>query len=166
MQPLTSKLRNGIVAAKSGPKVRVFSLKNIYSLTEHLHSVYCPLRRRPILANTKSTKKRIRQNEKVRLLNRKKKGTVRTFEKRVRKFVEEVKITEAVEAYKSFSSSIDKAAKTNLIHKNTANRKKARLAKLIASAGTSTNTVAPSPKVEVAPVTPQSSEETATTVES
>lgn len=73
----------------------------------------------------------MRQNVKRRMLNRQKKSAVRTYEKAVRKFVEQNDIENAEVAYRKFSSSIDKAAKTNLYHKNNAARKKSRLSLLI-----------------------------------
>lgn len=73
----------------------------------------------------------MRQNVKRRMLNRQKKSAVRTYEKAVRKFVEQNDLENAEVAYRKFSSSIDKAAKTNLYHKNNAARKKSRLSLLI-----------------------------------
>lgn len=83
------------------------------------------------MPNTKSAKKAMRQNIKRRALNRQKKSAVRTYEKSVRKFVEKNDMENAEAAYRKFSSSIDKAAKTNLYHKNNAARKKSRLALLL-----------------------------------
>lgn len=73
----------------------------------------------------------MRQNIKRRSLNRQKKSVVRTYEKAVRKFVEQGDLEQAEVAYRKFSSGIDKAAKTNIFHKNNASRKKSRLALLI-----------------------------------
>ena len=83
------------------------------------------------MANTKSAQKRATQNEKKRELNHSKKSTIRTFEKKVRSSVTSSNIDVAKDLYRTFCSLIDKAAKTNLVHRNKANRKKARLASFI-----------------------------------
>ena len=76
----------------------------------------------------------MRQNVKRREQNRNKKAAVRTYEKRLRKAVAENKLDEAKEAYRNFTSLIDRAAKRNIYHKNTAGRKKSRLAHFIKKA--------------------------------
>ena len=60
-----------------------------------------------------------------------KKSSIRTYEKKIRKFTLEKNIEKATEALKTYFSLVDKASKTNLLHKNTANRKKSRLTSLI-----------------------------------
>lgn len=74
----------------------------------------------------------MRQDEKRNVANSQKKASVRTFEKKVRKAVSDKNFDEAEKAYQKYTSLIDRAAKTNIYHKNTAGRKKSRLAKLIA----------------------------------
>ena len=76
----------------------------------------------------------MRQNETRNELNSQKKSAVRTAEKKIVKAVEIKNWEDADSAYTKFSSLIDKAAKTNLFHKNKAARKKSRLAKFIAGA--------------------------------
>ena len=49
--------------------------------------------------------------------------------KQVNKFIEEGKKKEAEKAFQLATKTIDKAAKTHLVHKNTAARYKSRLAK-------------------------------------
>ncbi len=83
------------------------------------------------MPNIKSAKKRAKQNIKSYDLNKSKKSTVRTYEKKVRKAVAENKKEEAQQFLSMFFSKIDKAAKTNLFHKNTASRKKSRLTSLV-----------------------------------
>ena len=90
------------------------------------------------MPNLISAKKRMRQSEKRNELNRKKRSAVRTAEKKIVKAVDANKLDEANAAYQTYSSLIDKAAKTNIYHKNTAARKKSRLAKRIAKAQTAT----------------------------
>ncbi|RME92402.1 MAG: 30S ribosomal protein S20 [Candidatus Hydrogenedentota bacterium] len=86
------------------------------------------------MPNIKSAKKRMRQNEKRRMANRAKKSAVRTAEKKLRKAIQAGNLEEAKEHYRVFTSLIDRAAKRNIFHKNTAARKKSRLAKLISKA--------------------------------
>ena len=83
------------------------------------------------MPNIQSAKKRMRQNTKRRTANRMKKAAIRTYEKKIRGFVETKEVDKANEAYKTFSSLIDRAAKSNIVHKNTAGRKKSRLNQLI-----------------------------------
>jgi small subunit ribosomal protein S20 len=73
----------------------------------------------------------MRQNTKKRAENRTKKSSIRTSEKKIRKFAAENKIEDAKIALKSFFSLIDRASKTNLVHKNAASRKKSRLTQLL-----------------------------------
>lgn len=76
----------------------------------------------------KSAQKRHRQSLKRRLRNRSKKSTIKTF---TRKAVEAVQTgaENALEMQRKAESLIDKAAKGSTLHKNTAARKKSRLAK-------------------------------------
>jgi len=86
------------------------------------------------LANTKSTEKRIRQNEKRRERNAQVKSSVRTAAKKVTKSITNPADSQnAKENFKQFSKKIDTAARKGIIHKKTAARKKSRLAKKINS---------------------------------
>ncbi|MEH0157712.1 30S ribosomal protein S20 [Limibacter armeniacum] len=80
------------------------------------------------MANHKSAKKRIRSNEAKRLRNRYQLKSTRTFIKKLRATTEKA---EAEELFKKVSSMIDKLAKKNIIHKNNASNKKAKLAKFV-----------------------------------
>lgn len=87
------------------------------------------------MANSKSAKKRIKINERNRLINRFYKSSVRTSIKNFLKELEEYKISKNPETKKrlekilrSVYSLIDKGTKKRIFHKNTAARKKARLA--------------------------------------
>ncbi len=82
------------------------------------------------MANHKSALKRVRSNEAKRLRNRYQAKTTRTFIKKLR---EAKTKKEAVDLYKKVSSMIDKLAKKNIIHKNTAAHKKSKLAKFVNS---------------------------------
>jgi len=77
------------------------------------------------LPHTKSVAKRVRQNEKRRLRNKAVKSYVRTMIKRV------LESEDKEEALRKAYSALDKAVKKGVIHKNTAARKKSRLAKLV-----------------------------------
>ena len=78
----------------------------------------------------KSAQKRHRQSLKRRALNRSRKSTVKTF---VKKAVEAAHASaeNALEMQRKAESLIDRAAKGSTMHRNTAARKKSRLAKRI-----------------------------------
>jgi small subunit ribosomal protein S20 len=78
------------------------------------------------MANHKSALKRIRSTATRRERNRYQLKTTRTFVKRLRSTTDKA---EAEELYKKVSSMLDKLAKRNIIHKNNAAHKKAKLAK-------------------------------------
>ena len=85
------------------------------------------------MPNIQSAKKRVKVSEKKNLRNRMVKSGVKTA---VRKLNESLaKDAEAANVqYVATTSAIDKAVAKGIIHKNAANRKKARLAKMIAKA--------------------------------
>ncbi|HEY5692716.1 MAG TPA: 30S ribosomal protein S20 [Cyclobacteriaceae bacterium] len=78
------------------------------------------------MANHKSAEKRIRANEKKRVLNRYQHKTTRTATK---KLVSATSKSEAETLFKEVSSLIDKLAKKNIIHWKKAANQKSRLAK-------------------------------------
>ena len=78
------------------------------------------------MANHQSAKKRIRQNAKRRLRNRYKKTTMRTMVKRLRGLEDK---SEAQEMLPKVVSTIDRVAKSKIIHKNTASHLKSKLYK-------------------------------------
>ncbi len=80
---------------------------------------------------TKSAKKALRQSEKRRIKNLRQKREIKDLFKQVTKLVSEKKIDEAKPLLPRYYKKLDKAAKTNLIKKNTASRKKSRLTNLI-----------------------------------
>ena len=85
------------------------------------------------MPNIKSAKKRVKVSEKKNLRNRMVKSGMRTA---VKKFVValEADPTTANAQLTATTSAIDKAAAKGVIHKNAANRKKARLAKQLSKA--------------------------------
>lgn len=80
------------------------------------------------MANHKSARKKVRSDEAKRQRNRYQLKTTRTFIKRLRETTDK---EEAVDLYKKVSSMVDKLAKRNIIHKNNAANKKAKLAKFV-----------------------------------
>lgn len=80
---------------------------------------------------TKSAKRALRQNKKRRTRNIQRKKTFKDIIKNIRKLVLENKKKEAEKLLPKAYKAIDKAAKTGVIKKNTAARKKSRLTKLI-----------------------------------
>lgn len=85
------------------------------------------------VANTPSAIKRVRTSEKRRLYNRSIKSAVRTM---VRRFDEAVASGEASAANERFvkaASALDRAVSKGVLHKNTAARKKSRMASRLTS---------------------------------
>lgn len=81
------------------------------------------------MANTKSAGKRARQNPKRTLRNRSITSNLRSLGKR------HAANGGKVEDHRALVSALDKAAKRGAIHKNAANRRKARLNKAAAKTG-------------------------------
>jgi small subunit ribosomal protein S20 len=80
---------------------------------------------------TKSAKKALRQNIKRRAQNAKTKNKFRALTKKLKGLVSEKKIDEAKKTLILAVKAIDKAVKTGVLKKNTASRKKSKLAKLV-----------------------------------
>jgi len=80
---------------------------------------------------TKSAKKALRQNKKRRERNLRRLKAMREIIKQIRKLVETNKKEEALKLLPQAYKAIDKAAKTNIIKKSAADRKKSRLTKLV-----------------------------------
>jgi small subunit ribosomal protein S20 len=81
-----------------------------------------------ILANIKSAIKRIRITEAKTLRNRMVKSTVKTFVKKLEEAISVGNVEEAKRLYPRVSHVIDRAAAKGILHRNTAARKKSRLA--------------------------------------
>ena len=62
------------------------------------------------------------------------KSELKTLVRRLRELVQSGKKSEAQEFYRLLSRRLDQAASRDVLHKNTASRKKSRLAKYIAAA--------------------------------
>lgn len=80
------------------------------------------------MPNTKSAERRVRSNARKRMRNRAIKSRLHTLEKKYTEFVAAKKKDEAVAALRLVASALDKAAKTGVIPKRRADRKKSRLA--------------------------------------
>ena len=80
---------------------------------------------------TKSAKKALRQSQKRRIINIKKKSKIKNLQKQVRSLALQKKTEEAKKLLPQLYKALDKAAKTELTKKNTAARKKSRISKLI-----------------------------------
>ncbi len=84
------------------------------------------------MPNTKSAAKAMRQSIRRRKRNITTKDKFKSAVKEVKKLITAGKKAEAAEAMKKAMSTLDKAAKNGVIHKNTASRRKSRMAKAIA----------------------------------
>lgn len=84
------------------------------------------------MPNTKSAQKAMRQSRRRTEINARTKFKYKGAVKSVRKAVGASDAKLAAEELKKAMSALDKAVKKNVIHKNTASRRKSRLAKAIA----------------------------------
>ncbi len=83
------------------------------------------------MANTKQARKRVKQNEKRRLLRSSQRAMTRTFVKKVYAAIEAKDVATAKAAFLAMTPVIDRMAQKGVIHKNKAARHKSRLAKQI-----------------------------------
>ena len=79
------------------------------------------------MPNHKSAKKRVRQNEKRRAVNRSRRSTLRTQIKKLRSAIAGSDQNQTQELLNPTVSIIDKAVNKGVLHKNTAARYKSRL---------------------------------------
>jgi len=87
------------------------------------------------MANIKSQIKRNRQNEKARQRNKAVRSALKTSQKKVRTAVDGGDLEAAATQNREAARSLDKAVSAGVLHKRTAARKKSRLAKQVARAG-------------------------------
>ena len=80
---------------------------------------------------TTSAKKALRQAERRRARNLIRKEAIVSVERKIKKLITAGKKTEAQALLPRAYKAIDKAAKRNILHKNTAARQKSRLARLV-----------------------------------
>jgi small subunit ribosomal protein S20 len=86
------------------------------------------------LANTRSAEKRNRQSQKRRARNQGVRTRVKSAVKKVRETLERGELAAAEEAFKVAARVIDQASSKGVVHRNTASRKIARLAKAVGKA--------------------------------
>jgi small subunit ribosomal protein S20 len=79
------------------------------------------------MPNTKSAERRMRNSARKSLQNRTVKSRLHNLEKKYAELLSAGKKEDATAAYRLLSSTLDKAAKTGVIHKARANRSKSRL---------------------------------------
>jgi small subunit ribosomal protein S20 len=79
------------------------------------------------MPNTKSAERRMRSSVRKHLQNQGVKSRLKTLERKFLALVSEGKKDEAFATYRAVSSAFDKAAKTGVLHRNSASRKKSRL---------------------------------------
>lgn len=83
------------------------------------------------MPNTNTAAKRMRQNAKTKMINRARKTAIKNTSKKVIKAVADGNLATAEEAFRATQKKLDKAVKSNTIHKNKAARRKSRLQKKI-----------------------------------
>jgi small subunit ribosomal protein S20 len=81
------------------------------------------------VAHSLSAKKRVRQTERKKRINRARKSRIKTQIKRFEKALAGGEVETASEQYRLIVEKLDKVAGSGTMHKNTAARKKSRLAK-------------------------------------
>ncbi|MBI5396667.1 MAG: 30S ribosomal protein S20 [Verrucomicrobia bacterium] len=85
------------------------------------------------MPNTKSAAKALRSSESKRLRNKSVKSALHTLQKRFLGLVGEGKKDEAAALLPQIMSALDKAAKGDIIHRNSADRRKSRLSVRLAA---------------------------------
>jgi len=83
------------------------------------------------MPNIKSQEKRDRQNIKRASKNQALKSKIKTLNKNFQSSIESNQVDEAKESMKEYFKVLDKAAKSNTVHKNFAANKKSKAAKLM-----------------------------------
>ena len=83
------------------------------------------------MPTNKSAKRRVRQNAASRMRNRGDKSALKTQIKKLVSAVENKNFEEAEKHFSLTTKRLDRLASKNIIHKNTASRKKSRLAKML-----------------------------------
>lgn len=87
------------------------------------------------MAQHQSAKKRIRRNERRRVINGNRIGRIRTYVKAVETAIEDGDAVAAKDALKAAQPEIHRGVTKGVVHKNTANRKLSRLAARVNAMG-------------------------------
>lgn len=91
------------------------------------------------MPKTKSAKKALRKSLKRKVRNLMYKKRIKTLIKEIKTLILEKKIDQAKELLPQIYKALDKAAKVGVIKKNTASRKKSKIALFLVKAERSTN---------------------------
>ena len=86
------------------------------------------------MPNTKSAERRMRNSARKNLRNRSVKSRIHTIETSYLELLSAGKKDDAAKQLRTISSAYDKAAKSGVVHRATADRKKSRLALRLAKA--------------------------------
>ncbi len=97
------------------------------------------------MPNTKSAEIRVRSSARKHVRNQAVKSRLKSLEKSYNQLVKAGKKSEADASLRTLISAFDKAAKTRIVHKSTADRKKSRLTKRLAKVAPPAAAPAPSP---------------------
>jgi small subunit ribosomal protein S20 len=87
------------------------------------------------MPNTSSAAKAMRQSRRRNAINIRTKTKFKVTTKATRTAIESGSVADALKALQAAMSALDKAVKKNVLHKNTADRRKSRLAKAINKLG-------------------------------
>jgi small subunit ribosomal protein S20 len=85
------------------------------------------------MPNSASSAKRVRQQERNRLRNRARKSALKTETRKVLDAIQGNDPKAALERFRSLTKRLDQTAAKGTLHKNTAARRKSRLARRIAA---------------------------------
>lgn len=83
------------------------------------------------MANIRSSKKDIRRSLKRKDANTAQRSRLRNFDKKIRALVAAGKTEDAQKEFRVFTTYLDRAGRTNLIHHRQAARRKSRIALLL-----------------------------------
>ncbi len=86
------------------------------------------------MANSISAKKRIRQNERRRLINRARKSVVKTKTRKFLDLLHDGDLPAAQAAFTGVQKELDQVAAKGTLHRNTVARRKSRLARRLNAA--------------------------------
>jgi small subunit ribosomal protein S20 len=89
------------------------------------------------MPNIKQQEKRVRLAARQRLQNLRYRSTVKTYQRRLERAVEDGDSAKVAEEHRELVRWIDRAAAHGALHKNTAGRKKAQAARLASGGGAS-----------------------------
>jgi small subunit ribosomal protein S20 len=86
------------------------------------------------MPNTKSAERRVRNSARKQIANKSAKSRLKTLERNYLEAIKGGKKDEAQTALRAVTSAFDKAVKSGVVHKATANRKKSRLSTRLSAA--------------------------------